>query len=179
MNETLTGIRVGSFLAYFTQQGLARLEFPAVSPKRTRVKSSKAPLPPTLRRWQATTAKALAQAMTGRKPAVLPPLDLAVGSRFQRAVWKALLAIPPGQTRSYAQVAALVGRPKAARAVGQACGANPIPVLIPCHRVVSSDGGLGGFSAGIEWKKRLLAVEDRTPLGPRQGRRSVSSSRVC
>jgi len=56
----------------------------------------------------------------------------------------------------------LIGRPTAARAVGQACGANPIPVLIPCHRVLSSDGGLGGFSAGLEWKKRLLAVEGRT-----------------
>jgi O-6-methylguanine DNA methyltransferase len=165
MKETLTGIRAGSYLAYFSEQGLARLEFPSDRRNRKPAEGATADLPPGLCRWRAITRKAVEQALAGRKPAVLPALDLAAGSAFQREVWKALLTIPPGQTRTYAQVAALVGRPKAVRAVGQACGANPIPVLIPCHRVVSSDGGLGGFSAGIEWKKRLLAAEGRAGFG--------------
>jgi O-6-methylguanine DNA methyltransferase len=89
------------------------------------------------------------------------PLDLG-GTPFQRAVWSAARAIPFGETRTYAQVAAAVGRPGAARAVGQALGANPVPLLVPCHRVVATGGGLGGFTGGLEMKARLLALEART-----------------
>ena len=64
-----------------------------------------------------------------------------------------------GQTKSYAEVANAIGRPKATRAVGQACGANPIPVLIPCHRVLAANHKLGGFSAGLSWKEKLLDIE--------------------
>jgi O-6-methylguanine DNA methyltransferase len=88
------------------------------------------------------------------------PLDLP-GTPFQRAVWRSLPAIPAGETRSYAWVAKRIGRPRAARAVGAACGANPVPILVPCHRVVRADGALGGFSAGAGWKRRLLNVEKR------------------
>jgi O-6-methylguanine DNA methyltransferase len=87
------------------------------------------------------------------------PLDLSEGTAFQRKVWRILQQIPYGQTRSYAWVARRMGKPKAARAVGAACGANPIPVIIPCHRVVASDGSLGGYSAGLAWKRKLLRVE--------------------
>lgn len=87
------------------------------------------------------------------------PLDLSGGTEFQRKVWRALQTIPYGQTRSYAWVAKKIGQPGAVRAVGAACGANPVPVMVPCHRVLRSDGSLGGFSAGLGWKKRLLALE--------------------
>jgi len=86
------------------------------------------------------------------------PLDLR-GTPFQRAVWQALLAIPYGETRSYPDVAAAVGRPRATRAVGSSNGANPLPLVVPCHRVVASGGGLGGYAGGAALKARLLAME--------------------
>jgi O-6-methylguanine DNA methyltransferase len=89
------------------------------------------------------------------------PLDLHTGTPFQRKVWRALRQIPHGQTRSYAWVARRIGCPRAVRAVGAACGANPVPILVPCHRVLRSDGSLGGFSAGVDLKARLLALEGR------------------
>jgi len=81
------------------------------------------------------------------------------GTPFQRAVWQAMLSIPRGATISYAELARRVGRPGAARAVGQAVGSNPVPLLIPCHRVVASDGGLGGFGGGLPMKRALLRQE--------------------
>lgn len=86
------------------------------------------------------------------------PLDLR-GTAFQEAVWRALRQIPPGETRSYAQLAAAVGNPGAARAAGSANGANPVAVLIPCHRVVRADGALGGYAWGEGIKRELLARE--------------------
>jgi AraC family transcriptional regulator, regulatory protein of adaptative response / methylated-DNA-[protein]-cysteine methyltransferase len=85
------------------------------------------------------------------------PLDLH-GTPFQLAVWKEMLRIPAGQTLSYGDVARNIGRPKAFRAVAQACGANPVPVIVPCHRVVASNG-LGGYTGGIERKIALLEAE--------------------
>ena len=87
-----------------------------------------------------------------------------LGTKFQHAVWDALKAIPYGQTRTYAQVAAMIGKPGAARAVGQAVGANPCLILIPCHRVVAANG-IGGFSSGIEVKRQLLAIEHQGTYG--------------
>ncbi len=81
------------------------------------------------------------------------------GTPFQQAVWEALQTIPPGTTTTYQQLAQLVGRPGAARAVGTAVGRNPICIIIPCHRVLASGGGLGGYVAGLEHKRRLLAIE--------------------
>ncbi len=81
------------------------------------------------------------------------------GTPFQRAVWRVLQTIPYGEVRTYQWVAKKIGRPKAVRAVGNACGANPLPVIIPCHRVIASDGSLGGFSGGLRRKKRLLKRE--------------------
>ncbi len=88
------------------------------------------------------------------------PLDVQ-GTAFQEAVWRELRCIPPGETRSYAQIAAAVGKPKAVRATGSANGANNVAVLIPCHRVVRSDGSLGGYAYGLEIKRELLARESR------------------
>jgi len=86
------------------------------------------------------------------------PLDLQ-GTDFQREVWNQLLAIPAGSTRSYLDVAQAINRPKATRAVAQACGANPVAVVVPCHRVVMSDGSIGGYSGLPGVKKALLAAE--------------------
>lgn len=97
-------------------------------------------------------------------PANMPsiPLDIQ-GTAFQQAVWQQLMAIPPGETRSYAQIAAAVGRPGAVRATGSANGANNVAVLIPCHRVVRSDGTLGGYAYGLERKAELLRRESSCP----------------
>ena len=88
-------------------------------------------------------------------------LDIDDGTPFQRSVWLALREIPKGQVRSYGQVARAIGRPRSARAVGQAVGANPLTVVVPCHRVVGSDGALTGFGGGLETKERLLVHEGR------------------
>lgn len=88
------------------------------------------------------------------------PLDVR-GTAFQEAVWRELRAIPPGETRSYAEIAAAVGKPNAVRACGSANGANNVAVLIPCHRVVRSDGSLGGYAYGLEIKRRLLERESQ------------------
>lgn len=87
------------------------------------------------------------------------PLDPSLGTEFQRRVWAAVRAIPPGQVCSYGQIAALVGAPGAARAVGQAMAHNPWPPIVPCHRIVGSDGRLTGFGGGLEMKRQMLAIE--------------------
>lgn len=81
------------------------------------------------------------------------------GTPFQLAVWNELLTIPYGETRTYAQIACAIDRPAATRAVGAANGANPIPIIIPCHRVVGSNGSLTGFAGGLDVKRALLALE--------------------
>jgi O-6-methylguanine DNA methyltransferase len=86
-------------------------------------------------------------------------MDWTGATEFQQAVWRQMLKLRPGQTMSYGEIAAAIGKPRALRAVGGACGANPIPVLVPCHRVLAARGRLGGFSGGLEWKRRLLARE--------------------
>jgi methylated-DNA-[protein]-cysteine S-methyltransferase len=86
-------------------------------------------------------------------------LDLAGTTRFQQNVWRMVLNIPRGETRSYGWVANQLGLPKAARAVGQALARNPVPIVIPCHRVIGSDGNLGGFGGGVKIKKFLLHLE--------------------
>ncbi len=93
------------------------------------------------------------------------PIDVA-GTAFQEAVWRELKKIPPGETRSYADIAAAIGSPKAVRAVGSANGDNHVCVLIPCHRVIRSDGSLGGYGGGIERKKKLLAAEGHQTAEP-------------
>ena len=85
------------------------------------------------------------------------------GTNFQKAVWEQLRKIPSGQTRTYKEIAILIGRPNSARAVANACGKNPLPVTIPCHRAIRSDGSLGGYSAqgGTATKRRLLDEEQK------------------
>jgi O-6-methylguanine DNA methyltransferase len=87
------------------------------------------------------------------------PYGFLAGTPFQQDVWRCLGTIPYGQTSSYGKIAAAVGRPKAVRAVGQAVGANPLAIVLPCHRVIRSDGNLGGFYYGADLKSRLLEME--------------------
>ena len=95
----------------------------------------------------------------------LDALDVAPpGTPFQRAVWSALRTIPRGQTWSYRQLAQAIDRPSACRAVARANGYNPIPLIIPCHRVIASDGGIGGFSCGLDRKHWLLRHEAAHPM---------------
>lgn len=91
-------------------------------------------------------------------------LDLR-GSAFQLQVWRELRKIPWGKTVTYQELAGRLGRPQAARAVGRACGANPVPIIVPCHRVVSSDGSLGGYRAGLKRKRWLLQHEEQIIKG--------------
>lgn len=88
------------------------------------------------------------------------PIDF-VGTEFQKAVWTALLGIPFGETRTYAQIARQIGKPEAVRAVGAAIGRNPISIAIPCHRVIGSNGALTGFAGGLQTKAYLLRIEGR------------------
>jgi O-6-methylguanine DNA methyltransferase len=156
--EILAATRDGDFIARYSENGLTELSFPNpkgfVAPKR----SEGGRLPAKIRAWHRETGAALKSILTGRAPKKFPPLDL-VGTDFQKSVWNALRKISLGKTKSYGEIARAIGRPKAVRAVGGACGANPVPVLVPCHRVLAANGKIGGFSGGLEWKRALLARE--------------------
>lgn len=95
----------------------------------------------------------------GQKTAFPDELDLASATPFQREVWRATRLIPYGETRSYTWVAEQIGKPRAARAAGQALSRNPLPIVIPCHRVLTISGGLGGYRGGMEMKRYLLRLE--------------------
>ncbi|MBT2326028.1 methylated-DNA--[protein]-cysteine S-methyltransferase [Variovorax paradoxus] len=117
--------------------------------------------------WQADAAHAvlrqaaaqLADYFAGRRQHFDLPLDLSHGTDFQQAVWQALLAIPSGRTTSYGALSAGIGKPAAVRAVGAAVGRNPISVIVPCHRVLGTDGSLTGYAGGLERKSALLELE--------------------
>ena len=162
MKTTFIETTDGIFAAHFSKLGLVSLEFP--NPRRKPMPShlTAANSTPHLRDLHERTTAALQQALAGQPLATPPPIDLAAGSAFQRRVWEVLRTIPHGQTLTYTEVAVAIGRPKAVRAVGGACGANPVPVLVPCHRVLAAHGGLGGFSGGLDWKRTLLAREGVT-----------------
>jgi O-6-methylguanine DNA methyltransferase len=149
--------RDGRFVARYSEKGLTELNFPSVGRASSRAVQQNA-VPAKIRALHRATADALKNILAGRKPKNLPPLDLA-GTVFQKSVWNALRNISAGKTKSYGEIARAIGRPKAVRAVGGACGANPVPVLVPCHRVLAANKKLGGFSGGLDWKRSLLARE--------------------
>lgn len=98
------------------------------------------------------------------------PVDHALSSGFRREVLRRLPQIPYGSSASYQEVAEQVGSPRAARAVGSACATNPVPIIVPCHRVLRSDGTLGGYSGGLDVKRFLLALEQPSVFGPLHGK---------
>jgi O-6-methylguanine DNA methyltransferase len=157
--ELSIATNAGQFVARYSEKGLAELDFPPVGTPRCGVRTSQRDVPTPIRRWHRATATALKNILAGRSPKKFPPLDLSNGTTFQRKVWNTLRKIARGQTKSYGEIARAVGRPKAVRAVGGACGANPIPVLVPCHRVLAANKKLGGFSGGLNRKRELLKRE--------------------
>jgi methylated-DNA-[protein]-cysteine S-methyltransferase len=148
---------LGEFTAGYSEHGLAEMHFP--SDHRATTPASTSQIPAQIRQWHRVTSEALKSILAGETPNEMPPLDMSAGTEFQQSVWRALLKIQAGQTRSYGQIAGDIGKPKAGRAVGAACGANPIPVLVPCHRVLAANQKMGGFAGGLVWKRKLLARE--------------------
>jgi len=135
----------------FTERGLCALEFPAAAPRGAAIDPA---LADCFREWLSRFER-LKRASKWRA------LDLE-GTDFQRAVWRELLNIPRGGTTSYGAIAAAVGRPRAFRAVGSAVGANPVAVLVPCHRVLPAGGGTGNYRWGSERKRALLDAEQES-----------------
>jgi methylated-DNA-[protein]-cysteine S-methyltransferase len=155
---------IGTLHAAFDEQGrLTELGFREPSSRRAFESSREGSTPPledlSTRRLEDLSAQ-LREYFAGKRKNFDFPLA-PKGTEFQLAVWNALLEIPYGDTRTYAQLAHRIGRPSAVRAVGAANGANPIPVIIPCHRVIGSNGTLTGYGGGIERKQWLLALEGR------------------
>src|SRR5277367_5900745 len=124
--------KLGAFRIRFSSRGLARLEFCKAGSKQPSAASPPYNLKRQLQRYAA-----------GKSVRWDVPLDLSLGTEFQQKEWRVLTTNPRGQTRSYGWVAQKVGRPKASRAVGAACGANPVPIIVPCHRVIAGDGSIG------------------------------------
>jgi len=160
-NLNLIRVRIatpdGEFLAEYSAKGLAQLHFPTARTTNPQAATGRAAA--AIRSWHRITKAALNAILAGRAPRTFPPLDLSAGTPFQQTVWRAMEKIPFGQTRSYGEIASAIGHPTGVRAVGGACGANPIPVLVPCHRVLAANGKLGGFSGGLGWKRMLLERE--------------------
>jgi AraC family transcriptional regulator of adaptative response/methylated-DNA-[protein]-cysteine methyltransferase len=155
---TVRDSSLGPVLVAATGKGLCRIAF-GEGEADLRARFPRADLQPA---DAALDAMARAVAALIDDPRASPDLPVDVsGTAFQQAVWAALRAIPAGETRSYAQIAAAAGRPSATRAAGSACGGNSLAVLIPCHRVVRGDGGMGGYAWGTERKAALLDREKR------------------
>lgn len=155
---------LGEMLAVASPAGLCLLEFvgqKGVERELAQVEAARGSLAqsgdsPILVQTQAE----LAEYFAGQREQFAVPLDL-VGTAFQMAAWQALLAIPHGQTRSYAQQACAIGQHSATRAVAAANGANKVSIIVPCHRVIGSNGSLTGFGGGLARKEALLALEGR------------------
>jgi methylated-DNA-[protein]-cysteine S-methyltransferase len=146
---------VGQLTLVASDEGLAGVLWPSERPGRVRlpIEREDARHPVLVQ-----AERQLGEYFAGRRRTFSLKLD-PVGTPFQQKVWQALLTIPFGETRSYAQIAKQMGRPTAARAVGAANGRNPVSIVTPCHRVVGSTGTLTGFAGGFEAKARLLALE--------------------
>lgn len=152
----LVDTSLGRMLVAATEKGICRLSFDEDEGALTARFPKATILPADAAMAELATGAVAAVEHPDRMPDL--PLDVA-GTAFQEAVWQELRRIPPGETRSYADIAAAVGKPKAVRAAGSANGANNVAVLIPCHRVIRTDGTLGGYAYGLDRKKKLLELE--------------------
>jgi methylated-DNA-[protein]-cysteine S-methyltransferase len=151
---------VGALTLVASDEGLVAILWENDAPDRVRLESLiEQPDHPVLR----ATEQQLGDYFAGKRQAFDLPLDPR-GTEFQKSVWAQLLAIPFGETRSYADIARAIGRPTACRAVGAANGRNPISIVTPCHRVIGASGALTGFAGGIETKRKLLALEQGAPI---------------
>ncbi|PYG00924.1 methylated-DNA-[protein]-cysteine S-methyltransferase [Georgenia satyanarayanai] len=152
---------VGPLLLAATPRGLVRVAFAGEDHERVLTALSEKVSPRILHapgRLE-TAARQLEEYFTGARTHFALEVDLALARGFRRTVLEHLATIGYGDTESYAQVAGLVGSPRAVRAVGTACATNPLPIVVPCHRVVRSDGGLGGYLGGLPAKELLLGLE--------------------
>ena len=160
---------VGRVRLASTERGLAYLELPHASGRGfagwQRRHAPQAAIQEAYAPNRAAAAQVLAY-LSGKRSAFDLPLDLRA-TEFQHAVYRELREIPYGETRSYGDVARRIGSPRALRAVGAASGANPLPLVIPCHRVIAADGRLGGYGGGAALKRRLLAMERSLPASGR------------
>lgn len=147
---------LGPMLIAATHKGLCRISFDE-GEAALRQRFPHADIQPADAEFAALAAQVVALVDNPARHASLP-VDVQ-GTVFQQAVWEALRAIPAGETRTYKDIAAAIGKPGAVRAAGSACGDNALAILIPCHRVLRSDGGLGGYAWGLERKEKLLARE--------------------
>src|SRR5213595_191048 len=156
--------RAGPVRLKWNEQGITAIEMPELRPRELRAQLAKqdangAPA------FVAEAARTLKRHLAGEPQDLSAlPLDLTVLAPFQRAVYERIRTLPPGRTTTYGEIAAMLGKPGASRAVGQALGRNPFLVAIPCHRVLAAGGAPGGFSApgGVITKQRLLALEGVT-----------------
>jgi methylated-DNA-[protein]-cysteine S-methyltransferase len=146
---------VGPLSLYFSERGLTALEFAATGATSTTAAAAPASLAPLMAAARQELTAYFAGLPTDFSSLPLDPQ----GTIFQLRVWQELRKIPRGSTISYGELARRAGSPKAFRAVGQANGANPIPLIIPCHRVIAADGSLGGYSSGLDRKRWLLQHE--------------------
>lgn len=160
---TISESRLGRLLVAASPKGLCMIAIGKSDSELERRVRSHFPTDTVKRddRAMAAMRKAVEARVAGRDLDGRLPLDLR-GTPFQLSVWKEMLRIPAGSTRTYGDVARRIGRPKAFRAVAQACGANPVPIIVPCHRVVAAGGALGGYTGGIDRKIALLASEGVT-----------------
>lgn len=153
----------GYFWFGYTREGLALVSTPEHADRALAQWQTKNPAASVQQASSADVAAkrhlgALIGRLEGRDATYSAPLDVH-GTNFQLAVWQKIAAVPFGQTISYADLAAHLGKPRAMRAVGTACGANPVPLAFPCHRILRSNGELGGFGLGLDVKESLLAYE--------------------
>ena len=164
---------VGKLTLVATDEGLAGILWEKDRPSRVRLNiEAEDNRHPVL----IETERQLEEYFAGRRKAFALKLDLA-GTAFQRKVWNALLTIPFGETRSYAQIARQIGNPAAVRAVGAANGRNPVSIIAPCHRVIGSTGKLTGFAGGLDAKAHLLALEgSKTDSDTLRGVNSAASA---
>ena len=148
---------VGKLKLVASDKGLAAILWEHDDPKRVRLGELREdPKHPILLQ----TEQQLGEYFACKRNAFTVDLDM-VGTEFQKKVWKALLTIPFGETRSYADIARQIGNPKASRAVGAANGRNPISIIAPCHRAIGSNGSLTGFAGGLDAKQYLLTLEGK------------------
>jgi methylated-DNA-[protein]-cysteine S-methyltransferase len=141
---------LGRWRGFATERGIAALDLARRAPK---------PSGACVRDDGHPAARELREYFAGTLTEFTVPVDLSATTPFTRKVLAALRKVPQGRTTSYGEIARRVGRPGAARAVGRAVGSNPVPVVVPCHRVLAADGGLGGFSLGLPLKRALLRHE--------------------
>ncbi len=154
---------MGTLWAAQSQNGLIRLNLPCSEQKFLKELSAQITEEPEYRPSKLDTLSIwLAEYFNGKNNEYTEPFDLR-GTEFQKKVWRAIHQIPYGKLSSYGELAKSINKPKAARAVGNAVGQNPIPIIIPCHRVVWNNGGIGGFGGGLDCKRFLLNVESILP----------------